>query len=486
MAMLQSGIPFSAYTGVKAASTRMRTACSKKSFDKLIKEIKTLNSTSVPGVIMKDISDAFDTALESVNADDRLYFLNKLARCSSWTKYYSMIHRNKFHEAFSIYNPNPMMDYITIRHSRNLLERKDTAEFLKFYKEAYKLKCIHRETLVQFIKTCMGTKDNVSLAKFFEIYILYTGSEESIKEEALHIDNALMESMIDFFGEMKQVKSYSKCVSYYITRLKRIPRSTSKVDELRLKSKLMKFNMYVDRLGPVAVLKNDMFHNFRLLESKKIRFQQLEHFIDQLSDDLKDKNITLGEIMTLIDYMHGLKTQRCRTAFTKALNPDIQMERIYKFIIDKSVGKPNPKLVEHYNLLQEMSKNREKTHMRDHIPKKLTKNQILSHTSTTCTYKAMSLQIILRVLNNLQKEALNADNEDKLVYIAGIAADIFRSMVQEHSIQPHQSCFEDLYEIFNSTDALRLQIPSIKSIEFHFYSSASLLNTQATSVPDDV
>ncbi|TID23251.1 hypothetical protein CANINC_003183 [Pichia inconspicua] len=471
-AMLQGNIINSPFSAVKTASFNLKKSVSRKSFITLLNEVIAIDSSDIPNEVVNEISEAFDIALDPRNKSDLPFFYSKISVCPTWTKFYSLLHRGKLHSAFELYESNTLMNNIIERHEEQLLFKKDTPGFLRLFKKACKVKEVSREILVKFIQTCIAIKDDDSLANFFENYILYTGPEELVKHEALHIDDKLMESIIDFFAEVKQVKPYSKCVGYYIKRLARNPKNVYKIEKISTKSKLTKFYIYAEKLGPLTVIENGMLNRFRILENSKIGFKQLEPFIQQLSTELQKQDITIDQLFSLIDQMNGLNTRPSKFAYTKALNPDIQMGRVLKFIINKTENKPDAEIVKTYNDIMEKYNNSAYTHMKDHIPKKLTKNQTASNIPPNFKYNAFSFEIVLRALRNMTEIENTGSLEEtnkKLNHIAELSAQIFTTMIKKHNLKPSASCFQDLYEIFDSTDELKKQLPMIKAIESHYY-----------------
>lgn len=470
MAMLRSNIIHAPFSAVKTASSDLKLSVSRKSFMSLLDEIKAIDSKDLPKEIVDEIGEAFDIALDPTNKTDLPFFYSKFASCPGWVKFYSLLHREKLHNAFELYQSNPVMNAVIDRYEDLLLSRKDTAGFLRLYKKAYKVKPVKRETLINFIKICIETKDDISLGKFFENYILYTGPEELVKTEALQIDERLMETIIDFFADIRQVKPYSKCVGYYIKKLKENPSNIHKIEKISTKSKLIKFGIYVEKLGPLCVIENGMFHKFRILEISKIGSKQLKQFTELLSIELQSQEITVDRMFLMIDQMNGLGVRPSKYAFTTALNPDIQMGRILKFIIDKTEDKPDTDIVNRYYSIMEKYNNKAYTHMKDHLPKKFTRNQVASRIPSNFKYKTWSFEIIIQVLSKLSNVAtVEKDGNTRLSNVADISARIFTIMIKEHNMKPSKSCFQDLYQIFSSSNELKAQIPMIKAIEGHFY-----------------
>lgn len=481
-------------------SQQQHTQDTKKSFQNFVHLLKDQQDipASLPSDLIKEINTALQSSLQSTSDIDRDYYLQQISSSSNpWIRLYALIYENEL--AIAIDNIKIMWDdqplqppqVIPIETLEVLLDKLlgtyNLAQFLSFYEwlraENYPL-----EVPTKFLKTfvelcCKHTSEytNDLLAKFFEKYILYTGPESTIKEEAFHIDDELLEEMIGSFQKMGNVKEYSKSVAYYMNRLKNESHQIKKFNSWRLKSRIAKFDMYLDKLGPYKVLENGMFFTFKIGYNKNIKIDEhLLPFVDALTKYLSksETEITLGECLLLIEFMHGFHTQPYKEKFSKSLNPDIQMARIYRSVIRKTAN-PDPQIVQNYSAIIEMANDGKYKHMKDGLPKHRTLNQRFDKSeeedADAKPFQSLPLEIMLRVLYNLTENK----GPVEISNIIKVSTMLFQAMIMERKVRPSHGCFETLIKLLVKDPGTADQVSKIMAINHQLYrtSSPSLLQT---------
>lgn len=336
--------------------------------------------------------------------------------------------------------------------------------------------------LQKFTEKCIHIQSKHSqnlLAKFFEKFILYTGPTENIKEEAFYMEDQLVESMIDLFRRTGNIKEYSKSVAYYMNRLKTQRGNVRKMNKWRFQSRMAKFDMYVEKLGPYAVLKNGMFSNFKLAYNKKVRLDDhLLGFTESLTEYLAQSEVSITQCILMIEMMHGLHIRQYKEAYSKALSPDIQMARVYRCVI-KNTADPDPLIIQNYNNIIEMSNDKKHTHMKDGIPQRKTANQQMKESiNFDEPFQALPLQIILRVLYNLTKSR-SADTK----HFVTVGVMLFQAMVIERKLRPSQGCFEELLCLAMAHPPTAEQAPSIMTI---YYKNHSIVGPHMSATLDSL
>lgn len=311
---------------------------------------------------------------------------------------------------------------------------------------------INKDNLLIWFNKLLNSKnpnDHELLAKFFEKFILYTGESQIIKKPVINMDNQLCESLIKVFENDQNIKMYAKCVAYYVSKLRQHKNSSNirKIEELRFESKITKLNMYIDKLGVERILLNGMFYKFRIVYNKKIKLSHLNHFIEKLVEHLKDKNcLTIEKLVLYIELMHGLHIQQFKETYSKNLNPDIQMARIYRSCIMKSEN-PDTMIIDEYTKL---IANSAKSHMKECIPGKLTLKQrfATNDKQDQIKFHHLSLSIILNVLNRIQEQ----NKTDKLnLLIPEMGIMIFTLMMDKRGVRPSPACFDNIIELVTNS-----------------------------------
>lgn len=442
---------------------------------------------------MVEIISALQNSLISSANRDQAYFLKQLS-CSPnpWLRLHYQIHRKEWLDAIENIKqswetkPSQVFPQETLSLLVDqLLSHDELDHFLSFYEwiaSSYYPGEVSAEQFRTFVEKCIafGTKHSQNLlAKFFEKFILYTGPDENIKQEAFHMDDQLTESMIDLFRQTGNIKEYSKSVAYYMTRMKTQKGNIRRLNDWRFKSRVEKFDMYVEKLGPYAVLENGMFSKFKFAYNKRIKLDDhMLFFANSLSKYLSELDVSVSQCILIIELMHGLHIRKYKEAYSKALNPDIQMARVYRSVIKKSAD-PDPLIIQNYNQIIEMANEKKYTHMKDGIPERRTANQRLSEAvNFQLPFQSIPLQIMLRVLYNLTKLPTT---EAKQLVTTGIM--LFQAMVIERKVRPSQGCFEELLRLAMTHPLTAAQTPSIMEI---YYQNHSTVNPHLAATLDSL
>jgi hypothetical protein len=447
---------------------------SRISFDKLINEIEN-NSNNNHENLDFNIHNTLLNTLSKANEQDYRYYLQKLSESSTtWLNLYSLINQLKWYEAFKFikYYKSTIPLNIIIYFEQSLLKNKEYSIFLNILQIYYEF--IPKNDILKFINQCIEENQIDLLGKFIEKYLIYIGPTENIKNEIIKLNNEQIELLISFFEKNKNIKLYSKLINYYMNLLKSNERKDIlKYNNLRFNSRLIKFNFYIEKLGPYKVLENGMFNNFKFNYNKKIKFDKhLKFFIDSLTNYFTPNIPNLEQLLLLIDFMHGYKIKPFKEQFSKSLNPDIQMARIYRSVIRKT-SNPDPEILRNYSKIINMKNDKINTHLKDGLPKRETLNQRLNKDTINIKYEKLPLQIILRIIYNLIQQEQNNNNIENKRHLIAISIEIFKQMVEKHHIRPAESCFLDLVQIlYTDPDAID-NIPSLVAIHHQYFGHKS-------------
>lgn len=437
----------------------------KLSFDNLISEIQCQSKNEIiPTQINKLVVETLNETLSKSTINQRAYYYSKLAKCSNWLILYSFINQSEWSQAYNYikYSKdfNIPVDLIE-SYQKLLLVNNELELFLNLLSIQYET--TPASYIFEFIEKSMDQKKTVLVSKFFEKFIFYTGPGESIKREIIKLNNEQVEKFITFFQENKVINEYSKAITYYMQRLKSgDTRDLLKYNQLRAESRINKFNMYIDKLGPYKVLENGMFNQFKFNDNRKIKVhKQMVYLIDSLTKYFTPNIPTFDQALLIIDFMNGYRISSFKGKFTKGLSPDIQMARIYKCGIERTVD-PDPLIIQRYNEIIEKGKDQSSTHLKDGLPKRETFNQRMQKDTDGLPYSKLSLQIVLRVLCNLATQQEHNIEDQKKIVMVSVA--IFQEMVQKHKVIPVETCFIDLVRIVNTDSSTVHHIPSIVTI----------------------
>ena len=471
-------------TSTLLAEQKQNSGSLRPSFDLLLKSLHNQEnvSSSLPQNLIQDINSAFRNSLTSSADGDQQYFLKQLSSSPNpWVRLYFLIYEKQWSASIrdikqSWDNAAQVVPQETLTLlTDELLVHNELDRFLSFYEwtinSLYPAR-ISSLQLQKFTEKCIHIQTNHSqnlLAKFFEKFILYTGPTENIKEEALDMDNQLLESMIDLFRHTGNIKEYSKSVAYYMNRMKAQKGNIRKMNDWRFRSRIVKFDMYVNKLGPYAVLANGMFSNFKLAYNKKIKLEDhMLLFTDSLAEYLAHSEVSISRCILMIELMHGLHVRQYKEAYSKALNPDIQMARVYRSVIKNSAD-PDPLIIQNYNHIIEMASEKKYTHMKDGVPQRRTANQQMKESiNLNEPFQALPLQIILRVLYNLTKLP-SADTK----HLVTVGVMLFQAMFMERKLRPSKGCFEELLCLAMAHPPTAKQAPSIMTIYYKNHSTVS-------------
>ena len=247
---------------------------------------------------------------------------------------------------------------------------------------------ISSNEISKYIKSCIDQRNDAMLGKLFEKYILYTGPDELIKKPIIELNNGQLFNMIKFFKLMNNVKMYSKCVAYYTTR---ISKDKNKLMEIHENSFRDKIDIYINKLGPYEIIKNGMFTKFQIY---KLQLNNDDTLINALSIYFNENKIILNLKICKELYlmMHGINTKPYKEEYSKTLNPDIQMARIYRSTIKKTEI-PDPLIIEKYNEI--INNSGKKTHLRQKLDHNQQKHS--SHVPFHCYPFTLILKLLLKV-----------------------------------------------------------------------------------------
>lgn len=469
----------------------------RQSFKSLVQLLESNNeiSNNLPNDVVKNINLLFNKILNNPQNIDSNYYIKQLKLSSNpWIKLYYLIHQKDYFESIILikkywnqsHDKPIIIPYQTIGILfDNLLENNNLSLFFDLYEW---LITIHypileigenrdqyfEKYLIKFIKKCIQSSESNSndlLAKFFEKYILYTGPTDFIKNEVLNISDDLLESIINSFQTNGNIKEYSKSVAYYIKRLKK-EKKTLLLNQWRFKSRITKFDMYINKLGPYKVLENGMFYTFKLTYNSKIKIDQhLLNFTNSLTNyliELENPKLSLFQFIVMIEFMHGLHIQKFKESYDKSLNPDIQMARIYRSVIKKTAN-PDPIIVKNYTDIIEMVNDKKFTHMKDGLPRYRTLNQRFNNENNNnlnIKFESLPLELMLRVIFNLTQSVKYKNDSKNLLNIAAI---LFQTMLIERKVHPTQACFIELIRIVLTCSKSSDQIPTIMQIHHKMY-----------------
>lgn len=440
------------HSGLKDALVALNATCidnsrTKLSFKTLLQEMEAQKAAYVPEPVVSKINDALHTLLESASAADRRYYLTQLKNCSNWMHLYSLIYDERWIDSLQFVRSHgaDIPNGVLVLLLESVLAKPDRFRlklFLAVYDTIEPKEAVGTPVLDRFLRLCIESHSTNVLAKFFEKYILYTGANEAVKSEVLLISNERLEQMIGEFRAQQNVKAYSKTVAYYMERMKRQRGQLGKYNELRFQSRLDKFNMYLDKLGPYKVLENGMFDQFKFTHNTRIKLDShLLHFTDELTKEYTaNRTLTTEEALLLVELMHGLHVQPHAERFSRKLNPDIQMARVYRNVIRKTTD-PDPITLQNYNRIIAMASERKYTHLKDGLPTRRTLNQRLDPTATAQTrFYSLPLEIVLRVLYNLAQQDSDFPTTQRYITTAVL---LFQTMIEKHGLSPSRRCFHE-------------------------------------------
>lgn len=481
---------------------------SRNDFDNLHKQLQNNKEFSQTASFptLNIINNSILQTLKYSSISDREYFMNELNSSTlPWIRLYPMIHLRKYSDSVAmiknLWNISGKSDsdfnFIDIPSSTlgclfdKMIDESLLVKYFDFFEWLENYYCPTRKALYEknfyshyirrFIQKCIdlpSTSNNHILAKFFEKYILYTGPDQKIKNEVIYIESPLLESMIATFQKNGNIAEYSKAVAYYIKRLTKEKKFTD-MNEWRFKSRIAKFDMYINKLGPYVVMENGMFYNFRLPFNKCVRLENhMLNFTNSLTKYLSNTDIseiTLEQFLLMIEFMHGLHIQPYKEQYSKYLNPDIQMARIYRSIIKKT-AEPDPIILHNYNEIIRMEKNKDFKHMKEGIPRHKTLNQRIlgdkgnHEISQSKSFQSLPLEIILRVIYNISQME-KYEKDIKKLAMTGVM--LFQLMVIERNVCPKQDCFAELIKIVQLHPSTREQTPFIMSIHGRYHGEVS-------------
>ncbi|CAI8495210.1 unnamed protein product [Pichia kudriavzevii] len=428
-------------------------ALRRKSFDDLMRQLDENEELWKDNALVE--SEIHHNMVELINGPDQDYYMKELQKCNGWLSIYSLIHDRLYYNAVQgvfrhpQYIPNETFEYLCLQLLKNdqlklFMDAIDKNSPNHFYK-------VSQNIYEKFIRLCIERRQDDLLAKFIEKYIIYTGDTEVIKYQACHIDWQLGESILNFFYSCGNIKAYSKTAALMILLAKQLPKSEKLARELRFKSRVQKLQMYTDKLGPYTVLENGMFHKFGLIANKNAKFDKhLKPFANSLFSYYKDQQLTLETCILLIEYMHGLHTQEFKESFSKKLNPDIQMARIYRSVIRKTAD-PDPLILKNYTDIINMANDKNNKHMKDGLPVRRTQNQRFSEEEALNPddikpFKPKALQIILYVLHERAKN-VKIPQSDELRDIIVTAVLLFQAMIKVRSLKPSVDCVQLMMDL---------------------------------------
>lgn len=469
------------------AQQRSSSPNKRQSFDTLINQLHRNYNLKLPDSLVEEVQRAFENLLKTSNSSDYQYYIQQLDQFDTisdsnigWIYIQSIISQKKWPEILAkikgsfISSQRVVPAVILTSFTKALLDENKLQLFFSFFEWTHYINYptnIPSTIISEWVQKCIESKDPLIiddiLAKFFEKYILYTGPEEQIKKPVYEMNNDQIESLIQSFEITKNITQYSKSVAFYMDKLKSSRGNMHKYNDWRFKSRMFKFNAYTEKLGAYAVLENGMFDRFKLAYNKKIRIDKhMQSFIESLTLYMLESGISLAKCILLVELMHGIHIQRYKETFSKSLNPDIQMARIYRSVIKKTLD-PDPLIIQNYNKIAEMNMDKKYTHMKDGIPQRRTVNQRFKNTSQDqLEFQSLPLHIMLRVLRNVVEKSPSSEYAKDNITISVI---FFQAMIMKRNVRPCEGCFTELLHLALSHPETATQTPAIVTIHNRYH-----------------